>query len=108
MIGARVARLGERARRVLSVAAVIGRDFDFELLDAVSDLSADDLLDLLDAAAAAALVRELTDVPDRWSFADALTQYTLIGISALPVTPVPIARSLRRSSHSAANAPARE
>jgi len=77
VIGARVARLGERAGPVLSVAAVIGRDFDFELLDAVTDLSADDLLDLLDAAAAAALVRELTDVPGRWSFSHALTQHTL-------------------------------
>jgi len=77
VIGARVARLGERAGHVLSVAAVIGRDFDFELLDAVTELSADDLLDLLDAAAAAALVRELTDVPGRWSFSHALTQHTL-------------------------------
>jgi class 3 adenylate cyclase len=77
VIGARVARLGERASQMLSVAAVIGREFDFELLDAVSDLSADDLLDLLDAAAAAALVRELTDVPGRWSFSHALTQHTL-------------------------------
>ena len=77
VIGARVARLGERANRVLSVAAVIGRDFDFELLDAVTDLSADDLLDLLDVAAAVAVVRELTDVPGRWSFAHALTQHAL-------------------------------
>lgn len=77
VIGARVARLGERASQVLSVASVIGRDFDFELLDAVTELSADDLLDLLDAAAAAALVRELTDVPGRWCFSHALTQHTL-------------------------------
>src|SRR5581483_11933178 len=44
VIGARVARLGESARRVLGFASVIGRDFDLELLVHVSDRSEDDLL----------------------------------------------------------------
>ena len=61
VIGARVGRLGEDAGRVLSVAAVIGRDFDLDLLARATKTSEDDLLDILDAAAAVALVRELAD-----------------------------------------------
>jgi class 3 adenylate cyclase/tetratricopeptide (TPR) repeat protein len=77
VISARVARLGERAGKVLTVAAVIGRDFDFDLLAAVTELDQDELLDILDAAAASTLVREVSDVAGRWSFWHALTQHTL-------------------------------
>ena len=77
VISARVRRLGTQAGRVLSMAAVIGRDFDFDLLDAVTDLRQDEMLDHLDAACAAALVREVPDVPGRYSFSHALTQHTL-------------------------------
>ena len=59
------------------MAAVIGRDFDFDLLDAVTDLGQEDVLDVLDAATGAALVREVPDVPGRYSFSHALTQHTL-------------------------------
>ena len=61
VIGARVGRLGKDAGRVLSVASVIGRDFDLDLLARATKTSEDDLLDILDAAAAVALVRELAD-----------------------------------------------
>jgi len=77
VIGARVGRLRPDAGRVLSVAAVIGRDFDLDLLARATDTSEDDLLDILDAAAAAALVRELADAPGRYNFAHALIQHTL-------------------------------
>ena len=77
VISARVRRLGERAGQVLSMAAVIGRDFDFDLLDAVTEPDEEDVLDILDAASAIALVREVPDVPGRYSFSHALTQHTL-------------------------------
>jgi class 3 adenylate cyclase/tetratricopeptide (TPR) repeat protein len=77
VIGARVGRLGHDAERVLSVAAVIGRDFDLDLLAGATKGSEDDLLDILDAAAAAALVRELTDTAGHYTFAHALIQHTL-------------------------------
>ena len=77
VISARVGRLGAQPGRVLSMAAVIGRDFDFDLLDAVTDLGQEEVLDVLDAATGAALVRELPDVPGRYSFSHALTQHTL-------------------------------
>jgi class 3 adenylate cyclase/tetratricopeptide (TPR) repeat protein len=77
VIGARVGRLGERAERVLSVAAVIGRDFDLDVLARAAQTSEDDLLDVLDAAASVALVRELTGASGHYSFAHALIQHTL-------------------------------
>ena len=77
VIGARVARLGEEAGVVLSLAAVIGREFDLDVLSRVSGRSEDDLLEILDAAAAAALVSEVPDRPMRFSFVHALIQHTL-------------------------------
>ncbi len=77
VIGARVGRLGPGAGRVLSTAAVIGRDFDLDLLAKATETSEDDLLDILDAATTAALVRELAETPGRYNFAHALIQHTL-------------------------------
>ena len=77
VISARVGRLGPQAGRVLSMAAVIGRDFDFDLLDAVTGPGQEEVLDVLDGATGAALVREVPDVPGRYTFSHALTQHTL-------------------------------
>ena len=77
VISARVRRLGVQAGQVLFLAAVIGRDFDFHLLDAVTDLGQAEVLDILDAATSAALVHEVPDIPGRYSFSHALTQHTL-------------------------------
>ena len=76
VIGARVGRLGPDAERVLTLAAVIGRDFDLALLARATQMSEDGLLDILDAAASASLVREVADT-GRYSFAHALIQHTL-------------------------------
>jgi DNA-binding SARP family transcriptional activator len=77
VIGGRVARLGRDAERVLSLAAVIGRDFDLELLIRATQTSEDELLDILDSAGAAALVGELSEAPGRFNFTHALIQHTL-------------------------------
>jgi len=77
VLASRVARLGEPAGRVLSYAAVIGRDFDFQLLSRVSGCSEDELLDILDRATAASLVREVSDAAGHYSFMHALVQHTL-------------------------------
>ncbi len=42
VIGARVGRLGERAERVLAIAAVIGRDFDLDVLARATKTSEDE------------------------------------------------------------------
>ncbi len=77
VIGARVGRLGPDAERVLSMAAVIGRDFDLEVLARAANTSEDELLDILEAASAVALVREPVDASGRYNFSHALIQHTL-------------------------------
>jgi DNA-binding SARP family transcriptional activator len=84
VIARRVARLPEAAGRVLAVAALIGRDFDYELLEAVAGLPEEELLDVLDAAVRAALVVEIPDTAGRYSFAHALLRTALA--SELSVT----------------------
>ncbi len=77
VIGARVLRLGKEAGRILSMAAVIGRDFDLHLVAVATDSTEDDVLDVLDAAAAVSLVREQAGSPGRFNFAHALIQHTV-------------------------------
>jgi predicted ATPase len=43
LIGGRLDRLSERARQVIDVAAVIGRDFEFDLLQRAARVSADEV-----------------------------------------------------------------
>jgi class 3 adenylate cyclase/tetratricopeptide (TPR) repeat protein len=77
VIGQRVEHLGADARTVLSAAAVIGREFDLELLRAVLDFSEDRLLDLLDQAVAASLLQEGSGQAERFTFIHALVEHTL-------------------------------
>jgi class 3 adenylate cyclase/tetratricopeptide (TPR) repeat protein len=77
VIGRRVDRLGPDARTALSAAAVIGRDFDLDLLLAVVDLSQAQLLDVLEQAVSAALLGESTERPGRFTFTHALVEHTL-------------------------------
>jgi DNA-binding SARP family transcriptional activator len=77
VIARRVARLPERAGQVLSVAALIGRDFEYELLERVADVPAEELLDVLDAAVRGALLVEVSSAPGRYSFAHALLRSTM-------------------------------
>ena len=77
VIGARVGRLGPTAGRVLALASVIGQDFDFDVLAGASGISDDDLLDTLDRAAGAAVVREAPASPGLYSFVHDLIGRTL-------------------------------
>ena len=80
VIGRRVARLGEPTRDVLSLAAVIGRDFDADVLARVSELDEDTLIDLCDQAVAAAVLTE-ADVAGRYTFAHALIEHALYDVA---------------------------
>lgn len=77
VVGRRVQRLGKDAGGVLTSAAVIGREFDFDLLALMTERSEDDLLDILEAADRAAIVRESPASPGRYTFAHSLIQHTL-------------------------------
>lgn len=77
VIDARLVRLGDEAHRVLSVAAVIGRDFDLQLLAPATALPVGALVGILGEAEAASLVQEGGDAPGRYRFSHALVQHTL-------------------------------
>ncbi|MFL5782621.1 MAG: ATP-binding protein [Thermoleophilaceae bacterium] len=76
VVGRRVERLSDDGRRALSVAAVIGRDFDVDLLARVLETDQDSLLDLLEEATAASVIDEASPV-GRFTFAHALINHTL-------------------------------
>ena len=75
VIGQRVAHLGAASTSALSVAAVIGRDFDVGVLAAAADIEERDLVDLLDGASKAGLVADVGR--GRLSFSHALIEHAL-------------------------------
>ncbi|HXW59808.1 MAG TPA: AAA family ATPase [Solirubrobacteraceae bacterium] len=77
VIGRRVGRLGSDAHRALSAAAVIGSDFDLELLLAVLEVPEAYLLDLLEKAVTSSLLQENRDRAGRFAFTHALVGHAL-------------------------------
>jgi class 3 adenylate cyclase/tetratricopeptide (TPR) repeat protein len=79
VVGRRLERLGADAQKALAAAAVIGRAFPFRLLEIISDLPVDDLVDVVDdAEAAQVLVSEERDSEVVFSFAHELIRQTLL------------------------------
>jgi len=77
VVAHRVARLGEPVVQVLSTAAVIGREFDLELLTAVAEVDETQLLTMLEGAKGAGLIMESESEAGRYRFLHALIQHTL-------------------------------
>jgi class 3 adenylate cyclase/tetratricopeptide (TPR) repeat protein len=76
VLGRRVERLGEQTCTLLSLAAVIGREFDLELLAAVSGADEDQVLERLEEAVYASVLSE-SATSGRFYFAHALINHTL-------------------------------
>jgi class 3 adenylate cyclase len=76
VIGRRVERLGERAHGLLRLAAVIGRDFEVDLLVKLAREDEDDVLEELERAVEASVLLERSE-PGMFSFAHALINHTL-------------------------------
>ena len=78
-IGRRLSRLSDACNQVLSVASVIGREFELRLLETLNDAWAvDDLLDVLDEALAARVIEEIPTEVGRYQFTHVLIQNTLL------------------------------
>ena len=79
----RLRRLSEPTRAVLLVASVIGREFDYDVLEAVVSQSEDELVEALEEGVEARVLREAGHV-GRYAFTHALVRATLYdGISQL-------------------------
>jgi class 3 adenylate cyclase len=73
----RVDRLGDQGREILTAAAVIGRTFDVAVLAELVDVDEAGLLDVLEEACHASLLRESTEPVGRFGFEHALINHTL-------------------------------
>ncbi len=76
VVAHRVATLGPEIERTLSMASVIGRDFDLTVLAGLLDVDELDLIDQIEQAIAGGLIIE-TEQVDRYRFVHALIQHTL-------------------------------
>jgi DNA-binding CsgD family transcriptional regulator/tetratricopeptide (TPR) repeat protein len=77
VIGRRLDRLSPDCERMLTVAAVIGREFDVAMVARVGELGGGPILELLEQAEAARVVTPIADVPGRYRFAHAIIRETL-------------------------------
>ena len=73
----RLATLSPAARRVVTMAAAIGRSFSIEVLDGLAELPGERLLEALEEAAERRIVEEEAGAPGRYTFAHALIRETL-------------------------------
>jgi hypothetical protein len=73
----RMADLPDDAVEALHVAAVVGREFNFRVLERTSDLGVARLLDVLAEAEAAGVIAEDPAIPRRYAFVHELVRETL-------------------------------
>jgi len=85
VIGRRLSRLSETTNRALAAAAVIGREFEFELLAPMTGLPEDEIVKVIDEANANQIVMETRGrTRPGYAFAHALVSQTLYEELSLP------------------------
>ena len=86
VIGRRLERVSEECKRALTAAAVIGRRFNYQLLERIGEVEPDALLDAIDEAERAQLVTDLeAEGPEAlFAFAHELIRQTLVSGLSLP------------------------
>jgi DNA-binding SARP family transcriptional activator len=77
VIRRRLGHLSENCRLVLVLASVLGREFDLSALERVSEVSGDQLLDVLDEAARERVVTAVPGQPGLMRFAHVLIRDTI-------------------------------
>lgn len=78
VVGRRLSRLSDDANKVLRIGAVIGREFDLDILSAAARLDEAAVLDHLDEAVGARALAEVPAAMDRFTFTHALVRETLL------------------------------
>jgi len=85
VISRRLARLSDNARTVLGPAAVIGRSFTFDLLEASTSMDADSLLDCVEEAEKSGLIFSTLGYPEAsFQFSHELIRQTVLGDLSAP------------------------
>jgi class 3 adenylate cyclase len=77
VVGRRLDRLSPECNRLLTMGAVIGREFGADVLVRVSGLAEDRVLEVLEEAVAARVLGEVPRAPARYVFTHALIRETL-------------------------------
>jgi eukaryotic-like serine/threonine-protein kinase len=77
VIGRRLNHLSDDSNRVLAIASAIGREFTAQVLERVGEISGERLVELLDEAVLARVVKESAPVPGDYSFSHALIRDVL-------------------------------
>ena len=84
VIARRLERVSDETQRVLRFAAIVGRGFGLELLEAIGDLTGDRLFDALEEAERAYLIMPSSSREARWEFSHALIRQTLAESLSVP------------------------
>src|SRR3989442_1284475 len=77
VVGRRLDHLSEECNRVLTIGSVIGREFGLKLLENVSEVKGDRLLEALEEAMGARVIAERPRSTDQYWFSHALIRETL-------------------------------
>ena len=77
LIGRRLERLGLTTRRLLTIAAVMGREFRLSIIEGLVDVGEDTVLDAMDEALTASIVTEEPGMPGNFSFTHTLIREAL-------------------------------
>jgi tetratricopeptide (TPR) repeat protein len=77
LIGRRLERLAVTTRRLLTIAAVMGREFRLTIIETLVDVGEDGVLDAMDEALTAGIVTEEAGAPGSFSFTHTLIREVL-------------------------------
>jgi class 3 adenylate cyclase/tetratricopeptide (TPR) repeat protein/tRNA A-37 threonylcarbamoyl transferase component Bud32 len=77
VVGRRLEHLTDDCNKVLTIASILGREFDLDTLEIVSERKGNELLDVIDEAIAARLVTEQPETPGHYRFSHAIVRETL-------------------------------
>ena len=88
IVSRRLRRLNENERHALAAAAVIGRSFSFQLLNAISQIEVDELFTVIEKAQRMGIIVASPEGPEKpFTFTHELVRQTLLsGISSLAQT----------------------